>query len=156
MGSSKLCFEQTSPLKEELLTFYTPEDTQKILAIAILCVCNPGIKDYELKEEYEGSFLSELMPGTALSKNTVCTFVKDLGKAYDRIRSFMKLRASQVGIDHHLLIDGTLKSDEATVNSLSDFSRKAKLVNSGVEETLFRTSSINFLIFGATVFRSWR
>ncbi|MDR1135048.1 MAG: hypothetical protein LBL49_02555 [Clostridiales Family XIII bacterium] len=31
-----------------------------------------------------------------------------------------------MGIDHHLLIDGTLKSNESTVNFLSDFSRKAR------------------------------
>lgn len=129
-GSAQLCFDQISTLKEELLSFYTPEDAEKILAIAILRVVNPGIKDYELKEEYDSSFLSELMPGVALSRNTVCTFVKNLGKAYDRIRSFMKLRAEKVGIDHHLLVDGTLKSDESTVNSLSDFSRKARLKGS--------------------------
>jgi hypothetical protein len=29
-------------------------------------------------------------------------------------------------MDHHLLVDGTLKSDESKVNSLSDFSRKAR------------------------------
>ena len=29
-------------------------------------------------------------------------------------------------MDHHILIDGTLKSDESDVNSLSNFSRKAK------------------------------
>jgi transposase len=29
-------------------------------------------------------------------------------------------------MDHHLLVDGTLKSDESIVNSLSDFSRKAR------------------------------
>lgn len=38
----------------------------------------------------------------------------------------MRARAAAVGIDHHLLVDGTLKSDESKVNSLSDFSRKAR------------------------------
>jgi transposase len=42
----------------------------------------------------------------------------------------MKDRTAAVGMDHHLLIDGTLKSDESRVNSLSDFSRKAKLKGS--------------------------
>lgn len=32
-----------------------------------------------------------------------------------------------MGIDHHLLIDGTLKSNESKVNTLSDFSRKARI-----------------------------
>lgn len=30
-------------------------------------------------------------------------------------------------MNHHLLVDGTLKSDESSVNSLSDFSWKAKI-----------------------------
>ena len=98
---------------------------------------NPGIRDCELKEEYDSSFLSELIPRAALSKNTVCTFVKNLGKAYERIRSFMKLRAEKVGIDHHLLVDGTLKSDESMINSLSDFSEKARLKGSCAISVLY-------------------
>jgi len=38
----------------------------------------------------------------------------------------MQNRAAAVNMEHHLLIDGTLKSNESRVNSLSDFSRKAK------------------------------
>jgi transposase len=56
----------------------------------------------------------------------VSKFIGDLGKTCSRITAFMRSRAERTGIDHHVLIDGTLKSDESTVNSLSDFSRKAK------------------------------
>ena len=87
---------------------------------------NPGVKNYELKEAYETSFLSELYPGIALSKNTVSTFLNDMGKSVSKIVRFMQNRAAAVSMDHHLLIDGTLKSDESRVNSLSDFSRKAR------------------------------
>ena len=38
----------------------------------------------------------------------------------------MQNRTAAVNMKHHLLIDGTLKSDESIVNTLSDFSRKAK------------------------------
>ena len=38
----------------------------------------------------------------------------------------MRKRAESVSIDHHLIVDGTLKSDENSFNFLSDFSRKAK------------------------------
>ena len=47
---------------------------------------------------YETSFLSELYPGIALSKNTVSTFLNDLGKAYSRIVLFMRNRTSGNGI----------------------------------------------------------
>lgn len=113
-------------IMDELLMVYNRQDAMKVYCIAILRVCNPGIKDYELKEAYETSFLSELYPNVALSKNVVTKYLNDLGKAMSRIRQFMKNRAAAVSLDHHLLIDGTLKSDESTVNTLSDFSRKAR------------------------------
>lgn len=110
---------------DELRLVYAAADALKIYCIAILRVCRPGIKDNELKEAYDNSFLSELYPDVALSRNTVSKFHGDLGKRCSRIVRFMRNRAAAVGMDHHLLIDGTLKSDESRVNSLSDFSRKA-------------------------------
>lgn len=121
-----LCDRVFSGLLPELLAVYSQSDTMKIYCIAILRVCDKGIKDYELKEAYETSFLSELYPGIALSKNTVSTFLNDLGKTMSRIVQFMRNRTAAVAMDHHLLVDGTLKSDESRVNSLSDFSRKAR------------------------------
>ena len=120
------CDSKFLDIQEELLRLYNRHDMLTIYCVAILRVCVPGIKDYELKEAYETSFLSEIYPGVALSKNTVCTFLNNLGKTCSRISAFMQNRAAAVKMDHHLLIDGTLKSNESKVNSLSDFSRKAK------------------------------
>ena len=105
---------------DELGEFYSREDAHKIWCIAVLRVCFSGIKDYELKGAYEESFLSELYPDVALSKNTVSTFLNHLGRTCSRITLFMRARASRVEMDHHVLIDGTLKSDESKVNSLSE------------------------------------
>lgn len=102
------------------MAVYDKNDALKIYCIAILRVCNLGIKDYELKGAYEDSFLSELYPDVAISKNTVSKFWNNLGKAYSRICLYMKLRAAAVEKGHHIIIDGTLKSNESTVNSLSD------------------------------------
>lgn len=113
-------------IQSELFAIYSHTDALKIYCIAILRVCAPGIKDYELKEAYETSFLSELYPGVSLSKNTVSTFLNNLGKALSKIVQFMQNRTAAVSMDHHLLVDGTLKSDESRINSLSDFSRKAR------------------------------
>ena len=117
------CFKD---ILESLLEVYSYSDSLKIYAMAILRVCYPGIKDYELKEEYGNSFLSELYPDIALSKNTVSAFLSDLGRTYSKVIQFMRNRTSDIKADHHILIDGTLKSDESEVNTLSDFSRKAK------------------------------
>ena len=125
-----LCDQLFKEILEELEAVYTLPDRMKIYCISILRVCNPGIKDYELKEAYETSFLSELYPGIALSKNTVSTFLNDLGKACSRIVLFMRNRTAAVSIDHHLLVDGTLKSNNSKVNSLSEFSRKARVKGS--------------------------
>lgn len=121
-----LCDRLFADMKQELSAVYSQSDMMKIYCISILRVCEPGIKNYELKEAYDTSFLSELYPGVALSKNTVSTFLNDLGKTVSRIVKFMQNRAAAVSMDHHLLVDGTLKSDESKVNSLSDFSRKAR------------------------------
>ena len=115
---------------EELLCVYCKKDAEKIYTIAILRVCHPGIKDSELMDAYKESFLSELYPEVALSKNTVSTFLNDLGKTFSRIIQFMQNRTAKVKMDHHLIVDGTLKADDSTVNTLSNFSRKAKLKES--------------------------
>ena len=120
------CDTKFADIQEELLKVYSRHDMLTIYNVAILRVCVPGIKDYELKEAYETSFLSELYPGVALSKNTVSEFLNNLGKSCSKITMFMHNRAAAVKMEHHLLIDGTLKSNESRVNTLSDFSRKAK------------------------------
>lgn len=121
-----LCDRLFSGIKSELSAVYNQTDAMKIYCISILRVCDPGIKNYELKEAYDTSFLSELYPGIPLSKNTVSTFLNNLGKSVSRIIQFMRNRTDAVSMDHHLLVDGTLKSNESKVNSLSDFSRKAR------------------------------
>ena len=121
-----LCDREFKRMQAELLAVYSNQDMMKIYCISILRACNPGIKDNELKEAYETSFLSELYPGVALARNTVSTFLNDLGKTCSRIVKFMRNRTAAVAMDHHLLVDGTLKSDESKVNTLSEFSRKAR------------------------------
>lgn len=125
-GNVVLCDNLFKSIQTELLAVYSQSDTMKIYCIAVLRVCNKGIKDYELKEAYETSFLSELYPNVPLSRNSVSTFLNDLGKTVSSIIQFMRNRTAAVSMDHHLLVDGTLKSDESRVNSLSDFSRKAR------------------------------
>ena len=121
-----LCDRLFKDILDELFKVYAVSDALKIYCIALLRVSYHGIKDYELKEKYDESFLSELYSSVALSKNTVSKFINDLGKAVARIFLFMQNRTSRINMDHHLLVDGTLKSDESKINSLSNFSRKAR------------------------------
>ena len=84
-----LCDRLFSDIRKELFDVYSQADLMKLYCISILRVCDPGIKNYELKEAYETSFLSELYPGIALSKNTVSTFLNDIGKAVSKIVRFI-------------------------------------------------------------------
>lgn len=124
------CDSLFSGIIGELDAQYDHDVSLKIYCISILRVCYPGIKDCELKEQYDTSFLSEIYPDVALSKNVVSELHELLGKNISRIIAFMRSRVGCVAGNDHLLIDGTLKGDESSVNSLSDFSRKAKKKNS--------------------------
>ena len=113
-------------LLDELCEVYSRNDAVRLYCIAVLRVCYHGIKDDELKDAYDNSFLSVMYPDVALSRNSVCEFHKNVGKACSMITGFMRNRVSKLQESHHLVIDGTLKSDESKVNSLSDYSRKAR------------------------------
>lgn len=121
------CKTVSESVLEELRQVYPWDDALKLFCIAILRVCYPGIKDYQLKEYYDNSFLSEIYPAVGLSKNTVSKFIKDRGRNCSRIFTFMQNRAKSIKMNHHILIDGTLKTNDSKINSLSNFSRKAKL-----------------------------
>ena len=120
------CDHLFKDMLEDLRKVYNKEDSETIYCIAILRVCYKGITDCRLQDRYESSFLSVLYPNVNLRKNRVSRFLNDLGKTYSRIVTFMRSRADQVAKDHHILLDGTLKTDDSIINSLSAFSRKAK------------------------------
>jgi transposase len=128
-ADARLCEDLFSDMIPEFEKVYSHDDAMKLYAMAVLRVCDPDVKDCELQERYADSFLSVLHPGIPLSRNTVSKFLSDIGKQLPLIYEFMQNRAEKVGIDHHLLIDGTLKSDDSAVNSLSDFSYKTRLKN---------------------------
>lgn len=90
---------------DELREQYLEADAIKIYCIALLRVCYPGIKDYELKSVYEDSFLSVMYPNVALSKNSVSYFLGNLGRACSKIVSFMSSRVARVEKGHHFVID---------------------------------------------------
>jgi hypothetical protein len=100
-----LCDDVNKNMIDELCQVYSRADALNIYCVSTLYVCDLGIKDHELKNAYDASFLSEIYQGVALSKNTVCDFLNDLGRTCSRIVTFMRNRTAAVGIGHHLLID---------------------------------------------------
>ena len=124
-AAPELCLMLSRDILDQLRRHYCEDEALQIYCMAVLRVCYPGVTDRDLKDRYDESFLSEEFPDVALSRNTVCSQLRNFGRACSRIVAFMKERVAAVEKGHTILLDGTLKSDESTVNSLSDYSRKA-------------------------------
>ena len=123
-GAYRLSEMVNAGILEELLAVYSPEDAARLYCMATLRALNRGISDRLMMRTYEESFLSETFPGLALSKNQVCTFLRNVGRCYSKTVEFMRNRVAIVGADDCLIIDGTIKQDHSKVNSLSAVSRK--------------------------------
>lgn len=121
----QLFMNNSTDILEGLRGVYNNEDALKIYSMALLRALDADINDYELSCEYKGSWLSETFPGVALSKNTVSDFLYDLGRTCSRISQFMQKRTASVSANCHHAVDCTLKSNESSVNTFSDYSRKA-------------------------------
>ena len=114
-------------LLSELFSVYNVKDSMRIYAMALLRVVYPGVPYCRIGQKYELSWVSELFAGLPMGRNAICDFIQDLGRSCSLIAKFMQQRAASIAEDHHILIDGTLKADNSEVNSLSPFSRKARL-----------------------------
>lgn len=121
----QLVVNLTKDIFEDLCSIYNRADAEKCYVMAVLRAIEGGIKDDELKDAYENSYLRILYPGVPLGRNTVCDFLYNLGRTCSRITEFGRMRASRIPENHYLAVDGMLKSDESEVNSFSDYSRKA-------------------------------
>lgn len=121
----ELCCNLSQDLLADLKLSYNDLEAQRTYIIAALRAVEPDVKDYELSDLYEDTWLSVRYPDVGMSRNTVSEHIKQLGRTYSRITEFMKCRTSKVDPKDLLAVDGTLKSDESKVNTFSDFSRKA-------------------------------
>lgn len=126
-GASAFVKSMTCDLLSELLQIYSPKDAYTIMAIATLRTIRPSIVSGRLSTHYKRTFVCVDYPGVALSPNTVCKFLQDLGRDGNKRQEFYQLRAAAVAADHHIAIDGTLKQDSSIVNDLSAFSYKARM-----------------------------
>lgn len=108
----ELCSKVGKSLYEELLEVYNPEEAARIMCMAILQVCNPGLRDDQLAEAYKESFLTDLYPDVDLEFKSVLKFRRDLGKAYQQLQAFRNLHASKFNASKCVLVDGFLKSNE--------------------------------------------
>lgn len=100
-----------------------------ILVMAALKIIKPSIKCGRYSSEYERTFISVYYPDCHLSKNKISEFVSSLGMDSNKREQFYQNRISKIPNNHLIAIDGTLKQDNSSVNSLSGFSYKSRLKN---------------------------
>jgi hypothetical protein len=116
----------SSGLLAELDAVFSAADARRIYVLAMLRVAYGGMPYYKACLKYELSWVSILFPSLPMGKNSICSFLQDLGKSCALIATFMRTRAGRIAAEEHIAIDGTPKTDSSTVNSLSHYSRKAR------------------------------
>lgn len=131
-GAAALVREVSGDLYDDLLKCFHPAEAQSIYLAALLKVLKPHIRERRYVTEYRCCFLSHWYPNVALSRNTLQDLFMRLGMNTDVRLEFFKLRISRVCKEDHIAIDGTLKQDSSTINTLSAYSHKGRV--KGVED----------------------
>lgn len=126
-GDFSLFHRISYSLFNELLLCYDKEKAKEIYAISILRAMNPSLKDYQIEEAYDSSYLSVNMPNLFLSKNKVSSIISNIGKEYSKVLLFMQNRVENIDKKNKIAIDGMLKSSNGRICSLNDFSYKSRI-----------------------------
>lgn len=122
-GEVKLCATCAGDMLQDLARVWNIGDAKRLYAIAVLRASYGDIRNRDLKLQYETSFLSEMVPGVALSENAVSTFLQSIGMNLSAITEFMNNRLAAYG-SATTIIDGMLKDYNSQRSSMSEFSRK--------------------------------
>ena len=123
-GNVQICVDLSPDILADLRSLYSTSEAEQLYCSAILRACYPGVRDSKLREKYLESFLSEIYPDVALSKNTFSDLLDRVEKANLRIRGFMDLRMKTIEQSHHVILNSTLKKNKSMINDFSEFSRK--------------------------------
>ena len=126
-GGSAFVHSVSADLLTDLEGSFNTADAMLIMTIASLRAIKPDIASNRYGSEYKRTFLSVFYPGMSLSKNSICTFLQNLGMDRAKRQAFIKKRIDAVCEQDHIAIDGTLKQDTSSVNGFSAFSYKGRV-----------------------------
>ncbi len=126
-GSSALVFSVIGDLEEDIYAEMDIKDGQTLLAASMLRVIKPGIVLNRYSTYYNMTYISQYYPGLGFSAGVVEDLEKRLGEDGELRRRIFERRFARVLRDHKVVIDGTLKQDTSSVNSLSAYSHKARI-----------------------------
>lgn len=129
-GDYALFSKLSKSLISELSSCYENDIAKDIYVISLLRAMNPNLKDYQIEESYESSYLSVDMPNLSLSKNKVSSLISQIGKDYSKALLFMQHRVETIDEKNRIAIDGMLKSSNGRICSLNDFSYKSRIKSS--------------------------
>jgi hypothetical protein len=129
-GASALVKAHSNDILQDLLEIYPPREAYEIMSIATLQIMKPHITARRMATHYQRSFVSIDYPGTPLSENTISKLYQKLGQDGEKRYEFYQKRIAKVAENHHIAIDGTLKTNSSIVNDLSAYSYKAKVKGS--------------------------
>lgn len=126
-GSSALVFSVIGDVEEDLYAEMDVKDAQTLLAAAMLRIIKPEIVLHRYSTYYNLTYVRNYYPGLGLSAGVIEDLERRLGED-DQLRSrIFARRFSRVLKYHKVVIDGTLKQDTSSVNSLSAYSYKARI-----------------------------
>lgn len=123
-GEVRLCCDCAGDMLRQLAKVWDLADAKKLFCIAVLRAAYGPIRNRDLKLQYDTSFLSEIVPGVAISENSVCDFLMSIGLQSTLITEFMNGRIAD-NHDKTVIVDGMLKNYNSICSSMSEFSRKA-------------------------------
>ena len=129
-GDYKLASNLSLDVLNELKDCYGNYLATLIYVISLLRTIYPNLKDYQIEEAYEESFISNEYLNLNLKKNIISKLIRDLGRDYSKALLFMQNRIDKVDDNNKIIIDGMLKTNNSRINSLNDFSYKSKLKQS--------------------------
>lgn len=122
-GEVRLCCDCAGDMMQEQASVWDMPDAKKLYCIAVLRAAYGSIRNRELQLQYSTSFLSEMIPGVALSENTVSSFLQAIGLQYSLVTEFMNNRLAKFSTAT-VIVDGMLKDYNSYRSSMSEFSRK--------------------------------
>lgn len=120
----RILIDITPDLLEDLRKEYEEKDAERLYAMAILRVKNPGLVDCRMARDYRCSSLFTIFPNLAMSKNSISEFLQKVGGARNRMQRFLRHRIERIPGGRRLVVDGVLVEDNSDVNNLSAKSRK--------------------------------
>lgn len=126
-GSSALVYSVIGDVENDLYAEMDIKDAQLTLVAAMLRVIKPRIVLSRYSTYYNLTYVSQFFPGLSLSANAIEDIEKRLGEDAELRRRIFQRRLDRVASGHKIAIDGTLKQDTSTVNSLSAYSHKARI-----------------------------